>query len=319
MNFSIAKFWPRVFALIIDIFALGVFGFILGLFFEDVFVKLGNYGILIGFSISVLYFTVFNSYLQEGQTFGKKLMKIKVIDEQGNLLSIRKSFLRSLTLLIPYFLLDLQLPGIPVESSFYLVKSVVCTIFLVGVILLYILNKFDRRTLHDFISKTYVVSEEQEFKPVEKERIKPYIFYIYGGVASILIILFFININRSSAGLEELILVKHELEKIEGVKEVGTYRNTTTYTGAGETKVSESFTVNLLIDQIDQNHNGSESIENLPLVKTVVKTILTKYPSAVKLNVITIQLIRGYNIGIAKSTKTTTIAKSPDEWQAIIK
>ncbi|PSR55426.1 hypothetical protein AHMF7605_18905 [Adhaeribacter arboris] len=282
MNFSIVKFWPRVFALLIDIVSLGTFGFILGLFFKDAFVKLGNNGILIGFSISLLYFTVLNSYLQEGQTFGKKLMKIQVIDEDEKFLTLQKSFLRSLILLLPYFLLDFKFPGVAVESSFNQAKSLICTIFIVGVILLYILNKFNRKTLHDFILKTYVVSEGQEFEPMEIKRVKPYIFYIYGSIASLLMFLFFININRNFPELDELVLVKNELEKVEGVKEAGAYRNTTTYIESGETKVTESFTSNIFVDQALKNQGGVESLEHSPLIKDVVKTILTKYPSAKK-------------------------------------
>src|ERR1035437_9200118 len=61
-----SKFWNRVGAYFIDILVLGLIGFILGLFFKDAFAQLGNQALLIGFTISLIYFGLGNSKILNG-------------------------------------------------------------------------------------------------------------------------------------------------------------------------------------------------------------------------------------------------------------
>ena len=49
----IPGFWPRVWALLIDSFILGVAGFLLGWIAQDFFVGTGKYGVLVGLTIAV--------------------------------------------------------------------------------------------------------------------------------------------------------------------------------------------------------------------------------------------------------------------------
>jgi len=60
-DYSIAKFWYRIGAIFIDTIILGFIGFILSILFERNFRMLGEYGVFVGFAISLIYFTLFNS------------------------------------------------------------------------------------------------------------------------------------------------------------------------------------------------------------------------------------------------------------------
>ena len=83
VNTWITGFLRRIGAFFIDGLILGLFGFLLGLFLENYFVQIGGWGRLIGFSIALLYFGLLNSSLNKGQTIGKILLKINVVDTNG--------------------------------------------------------------------------------------------------------------------------------------------------------------------------------------------------------------------------------------------
>src|SRR5580704_3627527 len=87
----IAGFWRRLLALVIDQLVLGFLGFCLGLILYDYFAALGGLGRTIGFVIATAYLGVRNSRICDGQTIGKSLMKIRVVDGDGKTLPIGKS------------------------------------------------------------------------------------------------------------------------------------------------------------------------------------------------------------------------------------
>jgi uncharacterized RDD family membrane protein YckC len=90
----ICGFWRRIGALFIDSLVLGILGSVIGLFLEDTFVQLGGWGRLIGFAVSITYFGVMNSSLSNGQTIGKKILNIRVVDSSNSTISLPKSFVR---------------------------------------------------------------------------------------------------------------------------------------------------------------------------------------------------------------------------------
>lgn len=95
INFVPASVSDRVYALIIDVFGV-VIPLIYGLPIVALYVGLGAlpwmlYAIIIVFAIFVYEPLMVSTY---GQTLGHRLMRIKVQDNQGNLLSIGNAFLR---------------------------------------------------------------------------------------------------------------------------------------------------------------------------------------------------------------------------------
>jgi uncharacterized RDD family membrane protein YckC len=79
----ISGFWRRIGAFFIDSFVLGLFGLSLGIFFETFFVEIGIWGRLIGFSIALMYFGVMNSAISNGQTLGKRVLKLRVVNSDN--------------------------------------------------------------------------------------------------------------------------------------------------------------------------------------------------------------------------------------------
>jgi uncharacterized RDD family membrane protein YckC len=101
-NKWICVFWRRIGALFIDTLVLGVFGYVVGFFLEDTFVQLGGWGRLIGFAVSITYLGVMNSSLSNGQTIGKKILNIRVVDSSNSTIILPKSFLRYSFLAVPF-------------------------------------------------------------------------------------------------------------------------------------------------------------------------------------------------------------------------
>jgi len=108
---KISNFWIRILALFLDGIFLGIFGFILGFLFSKVFIGLGSWGRLVGLAIALAYFGLLNSCLGGGQTLGQKITRIQVVDRDGKNISIGKSLLRSLILLLPFFLNGFTFPS----------------------------------------------------------------------------------------------------------------------------------------------------------------------------------------------------------------
>lgn len=86
----------RCFAFIIDLLVLLSLGYGLLFLFFDSFHLLGIWTKFIGFFISLIYFSLLDSNFFKGQTLGKKLLAIKVVNNKGEYIGIIKSIFRSL-------------------------------------------------------------------------------------------------------------------------------------------------------------------------------------------------------------------------------
>lgn len=120
--------------------------------------------ITINLALTVAYFVVFQ-YMNKGQTLGKKLLKIKVVDnETQKEVSILKGLLRS-TLLHNLLSSTLSIVLIKLISknaymNVYLTVNELefVFIFITAILVLY---RNDGRGLHDMLSNTMVISEKR--------------------------------------------------------------------------------------------------------------------------------------------------------------
>ena len=82
-SYAPASLFRRFVAALVDSLILAGVGFVAGIFFAEHFSLLGRWGFLLGLSLAACYFSVLNSNLGGGQTFGKRLMKIQVVQMQS--------------------------------------------------------------------------------------------------------------------------------------------------------------------------------------------------------------------------------------------
>jgi uncharacterized RDD family membrane protein YckC len=155
---TIAKFWPRVGAIFIDLIIIGSVGYVLGLFLFDTLARLGAYARIIGFIIAILYFGILNSRIGNGQTLAKRWLGLRVVDGRGLCLSLPRSLLRYTALGLPFFFnyLPVNFRSTPVFA--YTLLSVVLFGGMFGIFYLYIFNRRTRQSLHDLVVGTYVVN-----------------------------------------------------------------------------------------------------------------------------------------------------------------
>jgi uncharacterized RDD family membrane protein YckC len=305
----ISKFWTRIWALLIDFIVLGVIGFILGMLLQDFFVSIGKYGLIFGLTITVLYQTILNSKIGNGQTIGKRILNIQVLDTEGNLIGIDKSFLRSLTLCFPYFIANMPIPGLPELGILNIIKTAILSAIVLGVIVIYIFNKQTRQTLHDLISGTYVATIYRYEEHLKLNKITKQPFYILGGLITLLIGVSIYVSNIFLPQLQNAIDIHTKIAKIDGVLNAGVSDNTSNNNG----NITHSLQLNLSVQDLP-----NDEIEKNKIVKETIQTVL-KNVTKDEYDFIKVTLTRGFDIGIASQKTTTSISQSTNDWRELMK
>ncbi|HOX38362.1 MAG TPA: RDD family protein [Candidatus Brocadiia bacterium] len=152
--------WRRFLAWVIDALMISLPAFMIGFIFFDSFASLGKYGRVVGFLMQLAYFGIMNSSIHHGQTTGKAIMKIEVVDRNGNHISLPRSLLRNVVLAAPYFMNNAFPFSNPDMSLFAFIALIIFGIAVFGVgvgnTYLCIFNRRTRQGLHDLIAGTYV-------------------------------------------------------------------------------------------------------------------------------------------------------------------
>ena len=103
----VVGFWKRLLSDFLDAIVLGIFGLVLALPLKNLFYRLGEGGVWIGFCVTFLYTGILQSSIGDGQSIAKRILKIQVLKMDGGYLSLPMSFLRySVIALIFYKRLD---------------------------------------------------------------------------------------------------------------------------------------------------------------------------------------------------------------------
>jgi uncharacterized RDD family membrane protein YckC len=301
---KISGFWIRLIAFTIDGIILGIVGFLLGFLYKPVLLGIGAFGRVIGFFVVLLYFGLLNSKIGKGQSLGKKLMKIKVINQKGEFISPLRSFARSAILEIPFFLNNWMLP-----SSFskpIIVSIIGFIVFVIGgiIIYLFIFNKETRQSLHDLACGTYVVKEESEGE-IEPRKIA-IIHYIVSGA---LILSFFIFSFIIAANLSEDSLMSELHSASEGLYEKENILHASIYVEkrrAFHTNQTTTFVRSTVILREEPESRQSEA-------KSIAKYLIDNISEAKEKDEILIIISYGFDIGIASWWNSENFSFSPSE------
>lgn len=284
----ITGFWRRIGAFVIDIILLGIVGWLLGTVLEDIFVDMGGWGRLVGFVIALIYFGVLNSTIGKGQTLGKRILKIKVVDANNQAISLQKSFARYSILGLPFFLNNAQFSAEFLMSPMMYLLSLVLFGGLFSILYLYIFNRNTRQSLHDMIVKSYVVnasSSPQSITPVWKVH-----YYVTGliFIAAAALPFFTMGLAKQQP-FAQILEIQDVLAKEPGVMHVMvqdgksvTSSNETTYISA-QVFISDN--------KVDDKERG------LALARKIKST----FAGTVERNLIVVSLVYGYDIGIASA------------------
>ena len=297
----ISSFWRRIGAALVDILLLGTVGAILGLFFSSVFIEMGAWGRLVGLAIALAYFGVGNSRLFDGQTFGKRLLKIKVVDRSNHCISLPRSILRYLILAIPFYLNGLPVNGLSGESG-QVFWTYVLSFLVFGMILsllyLYIFNRNTRQSLHDLIFGTYVVYDDVDPQPIA-DFWQPHYRFV-GAILGLALVLPYIAENLvQSEAFEGMSDVQAAVLAHPTIEEVGVSVGFSTRSAVGK----DTITVHYLSVVAKIN---SGDINDSELAKLIAEQAAALYPNASEKDVVTVTFVTGYDIGIFSSTEQHT-------------
>lgn len=284
----------RFLAYLEDTILLGIVGFVIGTVFYGLFSRMGGWEIFIGFFIAVAYFGYMNSEKCNGQTWGKKQFKLRVVDKDGKCIPLKDSIFRAVIFLLPFFVFNISsLSGIPMVVKVILLSILGSAgiVLCVGLFLLYIFNNPTRQVPHDMIFKTYVVKAESGgvINPTPpKKMLVNAIYGISGLFVFILLAFAFLTLVQLMGGN---VASQHVLEKVL----TDEYPND---------KITVSFQRNYMngqkIDLCLFNVEGDKFPgKEGETISSFVENIRAKDPSIPKFDVYQIDLNGGYNLGIA--------------------
>jgi uncharacterized RDD family membrane protein YckC len=317
-SLSICGFWRRLFAFIIDTTFLGIFGLTIGTLFFDFFAEHREIGLLFGFAVALLYFGIQNSSLFSGQTIGKRLLKIRVVNKEARTISLQRSFARFMILGVPYFLNGALLPP-ELTNNYFVSIPLVLIVFagMAAIIYLYTFNKKTRQSLHDLIIGTYVINAStaahSSFQPAVVWRghyaVSGFIF-----LAVILIVTIVMPRLVQKDFFKELLALQDRIQRsgIVYTSSVSVGKSLIkTMKTSGEKNREETYVL------IKAFLKMKPSDYDTP-INTIAGFVMESYPLAMEKDMIVIIASYGYDIGIARVTKNQIRKHSPEEWRGVL-
>jgi len=304
---TISGFWRRFAAFGIDCLLLGIIGSALGIFFSDFFQHLGIWGTVLGFAIALPYFGLLNSSIGNGQTLGKRLMHIRVVDRDGQTISLRISLIRYSILATLWFLNIGMLPASFGASWFGMEVGAFLSGVQLSVAYLYVFNRQTRQSLHDFMVGTYVVESvpngRVEAPPVWKGH-----GYVMVPVVVTLLVIIPLNAFRimHSGPFLELMVIGQAVQKMDNVGAASVFQ-----IGRLGTNISMPLTVTVNWKRRPQN-------EEMEATK-VAAQVLAADPQAANRRSLVIRTVNGYTIGIASAFRSRNFEYAPEQWREKIR
>lgn len=308
-NAVICGFWKRVFAMILDGILLGIVGAVIGMAAFDQLAQLGGGGRLIGFCIAVIYFGLFNSIIGKGQTPGKKMMKIHVVDHSGNHISLAKSFLRYAILGLPFFLNGAIIPKSVILSPVGYILSLLIFGFGAATIYLYVFNRRTRQSLHDIAAGTFVTTAESSGKVVSSVW-KPHL------VVTGLLLVIATALPVAAKGLVKTWEFPELLTVQNSILSSGKVHNATAQAGKSWGTKNDEKWEKTYFQSVAIMKKRPDDFEAAG--RDIARIILSKYPKVLEKDTLTIIVTYGYDIGIASSWRRHNLSYTPEEWQGLL-
>jgi uncharacterized RDD family membrane protein YckC len=308
----IAGFWARIGAYFVDAILLGSPVLILGIPLFSVFTQLGAWALLIGFGVALFYFGLLNSKFGEGQTVGKRLFGLEVVNARGEHISLDRSLARYSILAFPFYLNSLiQLLGLSATS--WTVAFLGFLVIALGgaIIYLYLFNRRTRQSLHDLIVGTYVVKSaptgEVKTLPVWRGH-----WMILG--VTVLLLLALSEVAGALVHLPyfaNLLSVQQALLDSPEIRSVSLFRGTTVmYSSSGGASRANNYSVQALLKQAPADVDAEE--------KKIAALVLPRDPLVMQDDNLVITLTYGYNFGLASWSCSQSVRHHPQEWKHLL-
>lgn len=305
---TIAGFWRRLGAFCVDSALLGVGGMIIGAAAFDRLAQLGRSGRWIGFVIAAVYFGIGNSALGGGQTPGKRLLHIAVVDRTGAPIGLGRAFIRYVVLVTPFFLNGLSPARVSWTAPSTLLLALAVPVLGFAIIYLAIFNRRTRQSVHDLVVGTYVVRQ-----PVAGTVAAPPVWRVHFAVIGAFVVAGFAGTYVASIRvgglLAQLVDVRRAILATGKVHDAGVFAGKAVAWQNGVTTHTRYILVTALVKQ--------RPIDEQVVAAQFAAVLLAKDPAAAGEDVIQVNLVYGYDIGIARASITRQVRHTPAEWAAL--
>lgn len=299
----IAGFWRRLLALLVDSLILGVAGAVLAYPLRDQLVHWGAWGRLLGFLVALGYFGYMNSKLAGGQTPGKRMLNVKVVDATGAPLSLGRSVVRFLPLAAAWFLNGLALP--PSARQVPLLGDLLSiAVFGVGlsIVYLYAFNRRTRQSLHDLLVGSYVVKAGTDSE-IHAQTPWPAhygvcVFFLVASALAPSVAARFANTEpfTSLQDVQRIVMLQPEVMTAQVVR--------VTLLSGKERKSSLSIVI----------HSANPAVENAERARQIASAAFARATGDAKsVDFVTLTMVYGYDIGISSRWRSQRFRYSPNE------
>jgi len=296
-----AEWWRRILAFCVDGVLVGIVGLTLGFTVSDQLAQLGAWGRLVGFLLTLAYFGIMNSRLTNGQSLGKRLLRIRVVDPQGRPLSVARSFLRFVPLGVPWFLNNAAFPESVLFSFWVYLLSIAVFGLGLSFIFLFLFDRPWRRSLDDLLAGSVVIRSAEN-----------------GAVGAL-------APRRWQLATCAVLIVAA------GLLPVFTGRLATSETFGPLLKVHQAVSAEPWVAhaQVDRgtNHNSNGTITYMAIdaylrdariqdperAAQLARIAVTQDPSSRSLDVLQVTLVYGFDIGIAEASRSQVFSYLPKD------
>lgn len=303
----IGSLWRRFLAFAIDTILIAIPVVLFSIPFFDLLSELGAWGSLVGFLLALPYFAILDSHIGNGQTLGKRWMHVRVVDVQGNTISLERALLRYTVFAVPYFLNELPLPvsRTPQIVSILLFLVVFCA----GGATFYLIcfNRVTRQGLHDLAARAYVADADM----AGSVRAEP-IWEVHWAILSVVFVAittatFAFSLGSNTRGpISEMWDDLRIVEAMPGVQSASMQLSTNWSKGPKE----RTLVVNA--------HWAGKSEDAEAFADQIAAAILAHDKDAEGYGSLSISLIRGYDLGIAHAQVSRRFAHTIAQWNELL-
>jgi len=246
-----------------------------------------------------------NSSLLNGQTIGKKLLNIRVVDSCNSTISLPKSFLRYSFLAVPFSLNGAQITNEAVIPYLMYLLSFIVFGGLCSITYLYIFNRVTRQSLHDLAVGTYVVNAEASSEKLPSVW-RPHLVVVTGLFVTAVLVPVLTSDLTQSESFKGLLVTQKAINNNESVKYAGVTEGSTTFASSKSGSKTTTYVK-------AQAFLYKDSVRDSEIAKQLVQTIIYTYPESLNKNLIKVTLTYGYDIGIASKWNSYNYKFNPQE------
>jgi len=309
---AFAGFWRRVAAFLVDALLLGLVGWVIGAVFFDQLVRLGPWGRALGFVVALAYFVPQESRHGGGQSVGKRMLGIRVVNAAGLPLDTRRTLLRFAVFGVPYFLNGAVLPMALSTFLAGLPLALVAFGAMLALAYLLIFNRRTRQSLHDLASGAFVVRVAgipgDQASAVPAARMwrghRAVVGTLFALAALTPLVVPQLLRLPMMAGLQAVYV---QVAAQPEVRAVNVFETTTVRQGLQGSSSQRALLVQATIE--------TRVADALPLATRLAGLALAAYPEAARDDLLAVRLARGFDIGIASSWSINEVVFTPAQWR----